>query len=86
MIARLTAPTRKHLDYFIRRINDAIIHGTIAIVRTVAIMIYKTNSKKFSVKGRGEYMSKSDFIIQFYMDPDKCRGFFFNIKWPEGYA
>ena len=58
----------------------------IAIVRTVAIMIYKTNSKKFSVKGRGEYMSKSDFIIQYYMDPDKCRDFFFDMKWPEGYV
>ena len=49
-------------------------------------MIYKKNSKKFSVKGRGEYLSKSDFIIQYYCDIDNCIAFFFSMKWPDGYV
>lgn len=52
----------------------------------VAIMIYKANSKKFSVKGRGKYMSKADFIAQYYMDMERCQDFFFDMKWPDGYA
>lgn len=48
-------------------------------------MKYKTNHKKFSVKGRGEYMTKAEFICEYYTNIDKCREFFFNAKWPTGY-
>ena len=48
-------------------------------------MYYKRNNKKFSVIGRGDYMSTSDFIIQYYTNLDACRKFFFDIKWPTGY-
>lgn len=48
-------------------------------------MKYKKNSKKFSVKGRGEYLSVSDFIIEYYCNIDNCIAFFFSMKWPEGY-
>ena len=51
----------------------------------VLIMYYKRNNKKFSVTGRGDYMSTSDFIIQYYTNLDACRKFFFDIKWPTGY-
>ena len=50
----------------------------------VLIMYYKRNNKKFSVTGRGDYMSTSDFIIQYYTNLDACRKFFFDIKWPTG--
>lgn len=48
-------------------------------------MYYKRNNKRFSVTGRGDYMSTSDFIIQYYTYLDACRKFFFDIKWPTGY-
>lgn len=48
-------------------------------------MYYKRNNKRFSVTGRGDYMSTSDFIIQYYTNLDACRKFFFDIKWPTGY-
>lgn len=48
-------------------------------------MKYKKNSKKFSVKGRGEYMSKSDFIVKYYCNIDNCKEFIFSMKWPDGY-
>lgn len=41
----------------------------------VLIRYYKRNNKKFSVTGRGDYMSTSDFIIQYYTNLDACRGF-----------
>ena len=43
-------------------------------------MYYKRNNKEFSVAGRGDYMSTSDFIIQYYTNLDICRKFFFAIK------
>lgn len=46
----------------------------------VLIRYYKRNNKKFSVTGRGDYMSTSDFIIQYYTNLDACRKFFFDIK------
>lgn len=42
-------------------------------------MKYKTNHKKFSVKGRGEYMTKAEFICEYYTNIDKCREWFLNI-------
>lgn len=48
-------------------------------------MKYKRNNSRFSVKGRGEYMTKSDFIIYYYCDLGHCREFFFAMKWPTGY-
>ena len=32
----------------------------------VLVMYYKRNNKRLSVSGRGDYMSTSDFIIQYY--------------------
>lgn len=49
-------------------------------------MNYKRNNKKFSVKGRGEYLSKADFIKQYYLNEDACRDFFFKVKWPTGFV
>ena len=51
----------------------------------VTIMAHKRSNKRFSVKGRGEYLSKSDFISKYFLDPDACRKFFFDMKWPTGY-
>ena len=51
----------------------------------VFMMQYKRNNKKFSVKGRGEYMSKADFFEKYYFNIENCRQFFFDIKWPNGY-
>ncbi|MFR3061500.1 MAG: transposase [Holdemanella porci] len=48
-------------------------------------MYYKRNNKRLSVSGRGDYMSTSDFIIQYYTNLDACRKFFYDIKWPTGY-
>lgn len=48
-------------------------------------MNYKMNHKKFSVNGRGEYMSNAEFIVHYYSDIDKCQDFFYSIKWPDGY-
>ena len=48
-------------------------------------MNYKRNNKRFSVKGRGEYMSKADFFEKYYFNIENCRQFFFDIKWPNGY-
>ncbi|MFR3430159.1 MAG: hypothetical protein ACLTTH_08720 [Holdemanella porci] len=39
-------------------------------------MYYKRNNKRLSVSGRGDYMSTSDFIIQYYTNLDACRKFF----------
>ena len=44
------------------------------------------NNKRFSVKGRGEYMSHADFILSYYADPSACRLFFFDMKWPDGFV
>lgn len=49
-------------------------------------MNYKRNNRRFSVKGRGTYMSKADFFEQYYFNMDHCRQFFFDIKWPTGYV
>ena len=51
----------------------------------VLVMYYKRNNKRLSVSGRGDYMSTSDFIIQYYTNLDACRKFFYDIKWPTGY-
>lgn len=48
-------------------------------------MNYKRNNKRFSVAGRGEYLSTSDFIVEYYTNLDACRKFFFDMKWPTGY-
>lgn len=48
-------------------------------------MNYKRNNKRFSVSGRGDYMLTSDFIIRYYTNPEACRKFFFDMKWPTGY-
>ena len=48
-------------------------------------MYYKRNNKRLSVSGRGDCMSTSDFIIQYYTNLDACRKFFYDIKWPTGY-
>ena len=48
-------------------------------------MAYKRSNKRFSVKGREEYLSKSDFISKYFLDPDACRKFSFDMKWPTGY-
>lgn len=49
-------------------------------------MIYKKNHSRFSNKGRGEYISTADFIEQYYCDLNKCREFFFTMKWPTGFV
>lgn len=36
--------------------------------------------------GRGKYMSTAEFIKEYYCDIDKCRQFFFDVKWPNGYV
>lgn len=46
----------------------------------VLIMYHERNIKRFSVTGRGDYMSTSDFIIQYYTNLDACRKFFFDIN------
>ena len=51
----------------------------------VLVMYYKRNNKRLSVSGRGDYMSTSDFIIQYYTNLDACRKFFYDIKWSTGY-
>ena len=48
-------------------------------------MNYRRNNKRFSVAGRGEYLSTSDFIVKYYTNLDACRKFFFDMKWPTGY-
>lgn len=48
-------------------------------------MYYKRNNKRLSVSGRGDYMSTSDFIVEYCTNLDACRKFFFDIKWPTGY-
>ena len=48
-------------------------------------MNYIRNNKRFSVAGRGEYLSTSDFIVKYYTNLDACRKFFFDMKWPTGY-
>ena len=50
------------------------------------LMKYKRNNKKFSVKGRGQYMSRADFICQYYSNLENCRQFFFDMKWPDGFV
>lgn len=52
----------------------------------VLFMKYKQNNSRFSVKGRGDYMNLVDFVNTYYNDLDKCREFFFSMKWPEGYC
>lgn len=47
----------------------------------VLVMYYKRNNKRLSVSGSGDYMSTSDFIIQYNTNLDACRKFFFDIKW-----
>ena len=54
-------------------------------IRVVFLMNYKRNNKRFSVKGRGEYMSHADFILSYYADPSACRHFFIDMKWPNGF-
>ena len=49
-------------------------------------MNYKRNNKRFSVKGRAEYMSHADFILSYYADPLVCRHFFFDMKWLDGFV
>ena len=44
-------------------------------------MYYKRNNKSLSVSGSGDYMSTSDFIIQYNTNLDAYRKFFFDIKW-----
>ena len=51
----------------------------------VLFMNYRRNNKRFSVAGRGEYLSTSDFIVKYYTNLDACRKFFFDMKWPTGY-
>lgn len=51
----------------------------------VLFMNYKRNNKRFSVVGRGEYISTTDFIVEYYTNLDACRKFFFDMKWPTGY-
>ena len=51
----------------------------------VLFMNYRRNNKRFSVAGRGEYLSTSDFIVKYYTNLDVCRKFFFDMKWPTGY-
>lgn len=48
-------------------------------------MYYKRNNKRLSVSGHGDYMSTSDFIIQYYTNLDACCKFFIDIKWPTHY-
>lgn len=48
-------------------------------------MKYKRNTKRHSVSGRGKYMSTADFIQEYYCNIEKCRQFFFEAKWPDGY-
>ena len=48
-------------------------------------MNYKRNNKRYSVAGRGEYLSTSEFIIEYYTNLDACRKFFFDMKWTTGY-
>ena len=48
-------------------------------------MTYKRNNKRFSVKGRGTYLTKADFIMTYYADLEACKCFFFDMKWPTGY-
>lgn len=46
----------------------------------VLIMYYKRNNKRLAVSGRGDNMSTSDFILQYYTNLDAYRKFFFAIK------
>lgn len=49
-------------------------------------MKYKKNHKRFSVIGRGEYLSKADFIEQYYLQPEQCKEYFFDMKWSTGWT
>lgn len=49
-------------------------------------MPHKTSHKNRSVKSRGEYLSKADFIQHYYCNMQNCIDFFFSIKWPTGYV
>ena len=45
----------------------------------------KNKRNATSVKGRGEYLSVSDFILQYFNNLARCIEVFFNIRWPNGY-
>lgn len=51
----------------------------------VLFMNYRRNNKRFSVAGRGEYLSTFDFIVKYYTNLEACYRFFFDMKWPTGY-
>ena len=48
-------------------------------------MNYRRINKRFSVAGRGEYLSTSDFIVECYTNLDACRKFFIDMKSPTRY-